>query len=92
MINISEFITGVKEKYPAQLLKGRIEYEGNVISCFFKDMLLLDDTTFEQKDFITADGLFYFSLLDVYKRQVLLVVHSWQRVKRRIYIKVGENK
>ena len=63
MINISEFITGVKEKYPAQLLKGRIEYEGNVISCFFKDMLLLDDTTFEQKDFITADGLFYFSLL-----------------------------
>jgi replicative DNA helicase len=63
VINISEFITGVKEKYPAQLLKGRIEYEGNVISCFFKDMLLLDDTTFEQKDFITADGLFYFSLL-----------------------------
>ena len=45
------------------MLKGRIEYEGNVISCFFKDMLLLDDTTFEQKDFITADGLFYFSLL-----------------------------
>lgn len=63
MIDISEFITGVKEKYPAQLLKGRIEIEGNVISCFFKDMLLLDDTTFEQKDFVTADGLFYFSLL-----------------------------
>ncbi len=40
MSNIAEFITGVKEKYPAQLLKGRIEYEGNVVSCFFKDMLL----------------------------------------------------
>lgn len=60
---MAEFITGVKEKYPAVLLKGRIEAEGNVISCFFKDMLLLDDTTFEQKDFITADGLFYFSML-----------------------------
>lgn len=60
---MAEFITGVKEKYPAALLKGRIEAEGNVISCFFKDMLLLDDTTFEQKDFITADGLFYFSML-----------------------------
>lgn len=60
---MAEFITGVKEKYPAALLKGRIEVEGNVISCFFKDMLLLDDTTFEQKDFITADGLFYFSML-----------------------------
>lgn len=60
---MAEFITGVKEKYPAALLKGRIEAEGNVISCFFKDMLLLDDTTFEQKDFITTDGLFYFSML-----------------------------
>jgi len=46
------------------LLKGRIETEGNVISCFFKDMLLIDDTTFEQKDFVTADGLFYFSMLN----------------------------
>lgn len=27
-------------------------------------MLLLDETTFEQKDFITADGLFYFSMLN----------------------------
>jgi archaellum biogenesis ATPase FlaH len=26
-------------------------------------MLLLDETTFEQKDFISSDGLFYFSLL-----------------------------
>lgn len=63
MINIGEFITGVKEKYPTELLKGRVQAEGNVISCFFKDMLLLDDTTFEQKDFVTTDGLFYFSLL-----------------------------
>lgn len=45
-------------------MKGRIETEGNVISCFFKDMLLIDDTTFEQKDFVTADGLFYFSMLN----------------------------
>lgn len=49
MSEIGEFLTGVKEKYPAQLLKGRIQNEGNVISCFFKDMLLLDDTTFEQR-------------------------------------------
>ena len=63
MSKIAEFVTGAKEKYPAQLLKGRIEAEGNVISCFFKDMLLLDDTTFEQKNFISSDGLFYFSML-----------------------------
>ena len=63
MIDINEFITRANEKYPAQLLKGRVQIEGNVISCFFKDMLLLDDTIFEQKDFVTVDGLFYFSLL-----------------------------
>jgi replicative DNA helicase len=60
---VAEYITGVKEKYPSQLLKGRIEVEGNVISCFFKDMLLIDDTHLEQSDFLTSDGLFYFSLL-----------------------------
>lgn len=27
-------------------------------------MLLIDDTIFEQKDFVTADGLFYFSMLN----------------------------
>ncbi|HAU86971.1 MAG TPA: hypothetical protein DCW90_16215, partial [Lachnospiraceae bacterium] len=64
MIIIAEFISGVKEKYPAQLLKGRIEVEGNVISCFFKDMLLLDDTCFERDNFITSDGRFYFAMLN----------------------------
>ncbi len=60
---MGEFLTGVKDKYPAQVLKGRIECEGNVISCCMKDMLLLDDTNFEKSDFITTDGLFYFSML-----------------------------
>lgn len=60
---MGEFITGVKDKYPAALLKGRVETEGNVISCFFKDMLLLDDTHLERTDFKTSDGAFYFGLL-----------------------------
>ena len=51
------------DKYPAQLLKGRIEIEGNVVSCLFKDMLLLDDISLTKNDFITNDGLFYFLLL-----------------------------
>ena len=64
-----EFITGVKEKYPASLLKGRIEIEGNVISCFFKDMLLLDDTTFKKEDFVTKDGRFYFCMLELLRKK-----------------------
>lgn len=60
---MSDFLTGVTDKYIPQLLKGRIEVEGNVISCFFKDMLFLDEVKLEPKDFITSDGHFYFSLL-----------------------------
>lgn len=61
---MSEFITGVTDKFPKELLKGRIEIEGNLISCLFQDMLLLDETKFVPKDFITSDGSFYFSLLN----------------------------
>ena len=63
MIYIGEFLAGVKEKYPIYLLKGRVEAEGNVVSCLFKDMLLLDDTVFSVDDFITSDGQFYFAML-----------------------------
>lgn len=59
----TDFLTGVTDKYPEQLLKGRLEIEGNVVSCFFKDMLLLDEVKLESKNFITQDGYFYFSLL-----------------------------
>lgn len=50
-------------------MKGRFENEGNVISCFFKDMLLLDDTTFSKDDFITRDGRFYFSMLSQLRKK-----------------------
>lgn len=60
---MSDFISGVKEKYPAALLSGRKEIEGNVVSCFFKDMLSLDETKLEPENFITKDGRFYFSML-----------------------------
>lgn len=62
---MGEFLIGIKEKYPPQILKGRIDIEGNVISCFFKDMLLLDDVKgeLENKNFISSDGRFYFEML-----------------------------
>ena len=61
--NKGAFVVGVSEKYPPQVLKGRIETEGNVVSCFFKDMLLLDETSFVKDDFLTKDGRFYFELI-----------------------------
>ena len=61
---MGEFLTGVSEKYPAPLLKGRLTIEGNVVSALMKDMLLLDDTKLTAKDFITSDGNFYFQMLN----------------------------
>lgn len=66
---MGEFISGVKEKFPKELLKGRIEVEGNVISSLMKDMLLLDETNLKSDDFITYDGFFYFNLLDKLRKK-----------------------
>lgn len=58
---MSEYLSGC-EKYPEQLLKGRKTVEGNVIACLWKDPLLIDESELESKDFVTEDGVFYFSL------------------------------
>lgn len=56
------FITGITEKYPSELLEGRISIEGNVIASLWKDCLLIDECELETKDFITKDGAYYFAL------------------------------
>lgn len=61
---MGDFLSGVKEKYPEEiLLKGRLPIEGNVIGCFFQDPLLLDETTCTADDFLTEDGHYYFQLI-----------------------------
>ena len=61
MANIEGFLTGC-DKYPEELLKGRIAIEGNVISCLAKDILLLDEINLDTKDFLCHDSVFYFGL------------------------------
>ena len=60
--NIGKFISGVEEKYPKELLENRLTVEGNVIGVLFQDTLLIDECDFKSTDFITSDGVFYFSL------------------------------
>ena len=60
--NIGKFIAGVEEKYPKELLENRLTVEGNVIGVIFQDPLLIDECDFKSTDFITSDGVFYFSL------------------------------
>lgn len=59
---MAKFITGIEEKYPVELLNGRLTVEGNVIGCLYNDPLLIDECDFKSTDFITSDGVFYFSL------------------------------
>lgn len=56
------FIGGVVEKYPEELLKDRVKIEGNVISCIYKDPLLLDEAKLDTTNFLTQDGAYYFAL------------------------------
>lgn len=57
------FIVGVSDKYPQELLTKRVEIEGNTIGCIAGDLLLLDDSMLTSKDYITKDGRFLFSML-----------------------------
>lgn len=58
---MSKFISGT-EKYPKELLEGRLTVEGNVIGSIFQDPLLMDECDFKTTDFITQDGAFYYAL------------------------------
>lgn len=59
------FLPGTTSKYDKRLLYRRNETEGNVIACLLKDLTLLDDVKLDQFDFITSDGRFYFTLLNM---------------------------
>ena len=61
--NKNNFIVGVCDKYTEELLKKRVEIEGNTIGCIAGDLLLLDDSLLTSKDYITKDGRFLFSML-----------------------------
>ena len=54
------FITGVKEKYPSELLEGRVHAEANVVGCMISDMLLAEDTNIDSSKFITKDARLIF--------------------------------
>jgi len=63
------FLSGVVEKYDQRLLKGRVEIEGNVISCIAKEITLLDDTKLTKDNFISRDGRFYFGLINELRKK-----------------------
>ena len=71
VIKIEKFIAGITEKYPKEVLEGRLTVEGNVIGVLYQDPLLIDECDFKSTDFITSDGTFYYSLAKQLRKQVL---------------------
>ena len=57
------FIAGVKEKYPKELLEGRVNIEANVIGCMVSDMLLAEDTYIDSSKFLTKDARLIFGII-----------------------------
>ncbi|MBD1379091.1 DnaB-like helicase C-terminal domain-containing protein [Metabacillus arenae] len=60
---MSVFISGVTEKYPKELLEGRIGVEGNTVFGFWKDPNLYKEyKEITSENFLTEDARFYFTL------------------------------
>lgn len=57
------FITGVTEKYPKELLEGRLGIEGNCVFSFWKEPSLYKEyKEITVNNFLSEDARFYFSL------------------------------
>ena len=57
-----QFIAGVVEKYPEELLEFRINIEANMIACIFKDPDIISESNFNATSFKTKDARFLFGI------------------------------
>lgn len=56
------WLRGVEDKYPKELLEGRINAEASVIGILWQDPLILDEISLSSADFLSKDGRFYFGV------------------------------
>lgn len=91
-----DFIDGIEEKYPIELLENRCAIEGCVIGCIYQDILCLDEIQLQDNHFITKDGRFYY-LLARHLRQksfnvldeVTIVGNLPEKIQAQFYEKGG---
>lgn len=68
---MNRFVSGAKNKYPQELLDGRVEIEGKIIGCLLKDPFLLADCSLRKDHFITKEGRFFFGLVSTLSKKKL---------------------
>ena len=54
------WVAGAEEKYPNELLDGRLNAEASTIGLIWNDPLIIDETKLTSKEFLSVDGRFYF--------------------------------
>ena len=59
---VNEFVVGVQDKFPKEILNGSTMIEGNVCACLLQNLTYFDDTPLEPSSFLTRDGRFLYSL------------------------------
>jgi replicative DNA helicase len=68
-----QFISGVVDKYPEELLEFRINIEANMIACIFKDPDILSESNFSSTSFKTKDARFLFGIASKLKEKNVTV-------------------
>lgn len=56
------WIDGIVEKYPKEILDGRLSAEASVIGLIWKDPLILDESHLTVYDFLSFDGRLFYSI------------------------------
>lgn len=59
---MNKWIDGVEDKYPSELLDGRINAEASVIGLIWSDPLILDEVRLKGADFLSTDGKLFFAI------------------------------
>ncbi len=65
MCQIEQFVAGVTEQYPQELLENRLTVEGNLIACLYADVVLYDDikSTVSSETFLSRHGRLLFGVV-----------------------------
>ena len=84
-MNNDVFISGVKEKFPAELLDGRVNVEANVIGCMISDMFLAEDTNIDGSKFITKNARLIFGIIKTLREKKCTVFDEQGRYLNKAY-------
>ena len=65
MCQMEQFVTGVVDQYPQELLENRLTIEGNLIACLYADITLYDDikSTVSSETFLSRHGRLLFGVV-----------------------------